>query len=122
MPHDVQTPFRGSHLSRAEDFGALALALYGSLWAYDAWCVTSPSSLKRLIISVKVDAYIILISIYTCRCQLLHIHMEYILVHYIIIFLPHISDLLVMYLLLIFLLFFRNNLNFSIEEQKNAEQ
>lgn len=36
---DSRYPFAGSHLSTAEDFGALALALYAVLWTYDGWYV-----------------------------------------------------------------------------------
>jgi L-type amino acid transporter 9 len=37
VPADVHSPFAGSRLSKTEDFGSLALALYGCLWAYDGW-------------------------------------------------------------------------------------
>lgn len=36
---DSEHPFAGSHLDTAEDFGALALALYAVLWTYDGWYV-----------------------------------------------------------------------------------
>ena len=37
---DSRYPFAGSHLDTAEDFGALALALYAVLWTYDGWYVS----------------------------------------------------------------------------------
>lgn len=44
VPAGVHSPFDGSRLSNAGDFGALALALYASLWAYDGWYVIYPSN------------------------------------------------------------------------------